>query len=232
MASTNYYSAKEVEELRRKASAQQANPDEYPNGWSKSKIDPMKVLEAFSSLQIKKGFVLRAYQYVSMSNGNGVVWAMPVDSIFLEPDECHKLENAAFECPRPQGALEDLMEVIEGDDSDLSYISASLFAREISEFGAIWHGCSWSSHRIIDDQFSSDDYTLEEMDNWDWSEEKPNEWRPSITKTSHNVIVNFYTYTGLAPAGIVRNTDTFPMGSYHFTSDSKMIVNSGGGYIY
>jgi hypothetical protein len=232
MASTTYYSAKELEVFRSKASAQQANPDEYPNGWSKSKIDPMKVIEAFSSLKIKKGFVLRAYQYISGCNGNGVVWAMPEDSIFPEPDKCHNLEKTALECPRPQEALEDIMEVVEGDGSDLSYIAASLFAREISEFGAIWHGCSWSSHHIIDDQFSSDEFTLEEMDDWDWSEEKPREWRPSVTKTNHNVIVNFYTYTGLAPAGIVRNTDTYAIGSYRFTSDSKRIMNSGGGYIY
>jgi hypothetical protein len=32
MASTTYYSAKEMERLRRKASAQQANPDEYSGG--------------------------------------------------------------------------------------------------------------------------------------------------------------------------------------------------------
>ena len=51
-------------------------------------------------------------------------------------------------------------------------------------------------------------------------------------KTNDEVIVVFYTYTGLMPAGIVRNTDIFTADSYCFTSDSEMIATSGGGYIY
>lgn len=51
------------------------------------------------------------------------------------------------------------MEAIEGDGSHWSYLSASIFMREINEFGASWHGCSWSTHEIIDknpsDYFSS-----------------------------------------------------------------------------
>jgi hypothetical protein len=150
----SYYTASKLEKIRQKASAQQANPQDYPDGWSKSKIDPMKILGAFPSLSIKKGFVLRAYQYVSMGNGNGVVWAMPEDSIFPEPNDCPKLENTALECPHPTEAYKDIMEVVEGDGSDLSYISASLLDRELSELGAIWHGCSWSCHRIIDTDIS------------------------------------------------------------------------------
>jgi hypothetical protein len=232
MSSTAFYSAKEIEILRHRASAQQVNPDKYPNGWSKSKIDPMKVLDAFSSLKIKKGFMLRAYQYVSNGNGNGVVWAMPEDSPFPEPNECPKLKDTEIECPRPSAALDDVMEAVEGDGSEFSYVSASLFAREISEFGAFWHGCSWSSHTIIDEKSPSDEFTFEEIDNWDWSEEKPKEWRPSATKVSHNILVNFYTYTGLVPAGIVCHTDTFSLDSYCFISDHRMIAGSGGGYIY
>jgi hypothetical protein len=122
MTATTYYSATDMEDLRRKASLQKPNPKECPNGWSKSEIDPMRVLNAFSSLHIKKDFVLRAYQYVSNGNGNGVVWAMPKDSLFPEPDECQKLENTFLECPRPPEALDDIMEVIEGDGSENSYI--------------------------------------------------------------------------------------------------------------
>ena len=217
--------------LRHKASAQQVNPDKYPNGWSKSNLDLKKVLDAFPSLKIKDGFVLRAYQYISGRNGNGVVWAMPKDSPFPEPSECLQIKDS-FEYPHPEEAREDIMEVIVGDGSDISYMSASLFAREIAEMGAIWHGCSWTSHTIIDDKSSSDEFTMEEIGDWNWSEEKPQEWRPSVLKTPKKIIVNFYTYTGLMPAGIVCHTDTFPSASYCSTSDSKMIAESGGGYIY
>lgn len=232
MPPTTFYSAKEIEMLRHKASAQQVNPDKYPGGWSKSKIDPMKVLAAFPSLSIKEGLVLGAYQYVSNKNGNGIVWAMPKGSSLPTPDDCPKLKDTAFECPRPPEALDNVMEAIEGDHSELSYISASIFAREISEFGAIWHGCSWTSHMIIDDKLDSDEFTFKEIDDWDWSEDKPKDWRPSVVKTNDKAIVNFYTYTGLLPAGIVRNTDVFAGNSYCFTSNSEMIAECGGGYIY
>jgi len=42
--------------------------------------------------------------------------------------------------PRPHGALDDFMDAIEGDGSAWSYLSASLFAREAAELGALWHG--------------------------------------------------------------------------------------------
>ena len=232
MSSTAYYSAKEIEMLRHRASAQDINPDKYPNGWSKSKLDPMKVLAVFPSLKIKKGYVLRAYQYVSDRNGNGVVWAMPKDTTFPEPNKCPKLKETFLRCPRPPETLDDIMLAIEGDGAELSYISASIFAREISELGAIWHGCSWTSHVIIDDTTSFDEFTKEEIDSWDWIEEKPTDWRPSVQKTQNQVMVRFYTYTGLMPAGIVCHTDTYPLDSYCFTSESTMIAESGGGYVY
>jgi len=232
MAPTTYYSANQMEKLRGKASAQQVSSDEYPDGWSKSKIDPMKVLDAFSTLHTKRGFVLRAYQYVSGGSGNGVVWGMPEDSAFPGPDECSKLEDAFLECPRPPGAVEDVMEAIEGDGSDLSYLYASLCAREISGLGAMWHGCSWSSHSIVDEQSSLDDFNLEETSDWDWPEDKPKDWRPSVLRVNDKVIVSFYTYTRLGSEGVVRHTDTFSAGSYCFVTDSKMIANGPGGCVY
>jgi len=233
MESTTYFSAKDINDLRRKASKQCVDPRHYPEGWSKSKMCPMKVLKAFPSLQIKKGYVLRAYQFISGSNGNGIVWAMPEDSVFPEPEECSKSKDSfPSNCPMPEDALENVMDIIEGDGSNLSYISASILAREISEFGACWHGCSWSSHTILDDQLSCDEFTLEEMDDWDWHEEKPNEWRSSVQKIKNKVVVTFYTYTGFDRAGIVRHSDTFSFGSYCFTSDSTMVAESGRRCVY
>lgn len=240
MTPTTYFNAVVLESLRLRVSEKRINIGKYPNGWSKSKIDPMTVLEVFSSLHIKKGFVLRAYQFVSDNDGNGIVWAMPKDSIFPKPNGCSKMEDSFLECPRPDEALEDIMEVIEGDGSAFSYISASIFAREISEFGAYWHGCEWGTHRIIDEQYSSDEFSFkdigsfsfEDIENWDWIEKMPKKWQPSVKMTHDKVIVNFYTYSGLAVDRVERNTDTFAIGSYHFVSDSKMIAKGEGGYIF
>jgi hypothetical protein len=229
---TTYYSAMELEEIRRKAMVQQANPDEYSDGWSKSKMDPMKVLDAFSALHIKRGFLLRAYQYVSGDNGNAAVWAMPENSVFPEPDECDTIDDTVLKCPRPPEAFEDIMEVIEGDRTDFSYISASLFAREISEFGSIWHGCSWNSHRILDDQSAPLYLISKEINDRRSLEEMSDNWRPSVSKRKGQIVVNFYTSKGLTPAGIVRHTDIFSIGSYTFKSTFETIVNCGGGYIH
>jgi len=55
MTSKTSFSASEIEGIRKKASVQQASSGNYPEGWSKSKMNPMKVLESFYSLRIKKG---------------------------------------------------------------------------------------------------------------------------------------------------------------------------------
>lgn len=90
--------------------------------------------------------MLRAYVFRSGLNGNGVAWAMPEDSHFPEPDECEKFD--ILKSPKPCNAL-PVSEVVEGDGSAISYISASIFVREMLEFGAHWHGEIWSYHEIV-----------------------------------------------------------------------------------
>ena len=55
-------------------------------GWSKSPVDPMRLLVAFPGLRLKKGFVLRAYWDYDLDGGYGLVWAMPENLPFPEPD--------------------------------------------------------------------------------------------------------------------------------------------------
>ena len=108
----------------------------------------MNLLGVFTALRVKPGFVLRAYQFRSGGNGNGVVWAMPTDALLPEPSECPRLTDQFLEPPKPPLALDDLMDAIEGDGTPWSYLSSSLFAREAQEVGAMWHGCHWSTHKI------------------------------------------------------------------------------------
>ena len=88
-----------------------------PDGWSKSSINPIDVLAVFEPLRIKDGYILRAYQHREGNDGHGVVWAMPVDADFPAPGNAQLTENVLFGSPKPPTALEDFMEVIEGDDS-------------------------------------------------------------------------------------------------------------------
>ena len=58
-------------------------------------------------------------------------------------------KGCILEPPKPSDALDEFMEAIDGDGKPWSYLCASLLARELAEFGAMWHGCGWSEHAIL-----------------------------------------------------------------------------------
>ena len=49
---------------------------EGPEDWSIGDVNPMDMFAVFESLQLKVDGTLRAYQFRSGYNGNGVVWGM------------------------------------------------------------------------------------------------------------------------------------------------------------
>jgi len=138
-----------VSSLRTRAAKACPEPNTASNGWSKSTADPMMLLGVFDSLRLKTDFVLRAYQFQEGGNGNGFIWGMPQGAPFPDPDECPRLMDRFLEPPNPPEALDELMDAIDGDGSPWSFLSASIFAREAAEFGAMWHGCHWSTHAIL-----------------------------------------------------------------------------------
>lgn len=241
MNTTTTFLIGEVQQLRELAGKARRVPREGSEGWSKSEVDPMELLSLFPSLHLKVCLVLREYQFRSHGNGNGIVWAMPEDMPFLETDKCPKLEGVFLEPPRPPGALDNFMDAIEGDGSPWSYLSASIFAREAAEFGAIWHGGSWSTHRIIgSDPWSatqrsdhqSSHEPSENPDNWHWLEPEPSEWMPEVCGAGDVVTVTFYTFSGLGREIIYRNIDTYKPGRYRFKSNGKAIAEGRRGYVF
>jgi hypothetical protein len=130
------------------------------------------------------------------------------------------------------------MDAIEGDGSHLSYLSASLFAREISEFGAMWHGCSWSGHEIVDkapwEYFSSSENRTpsSKAEDWKWKKEKPTQWQPSVCMKKNKIKVTFYSFCGLERESIYLQVDTFKAGKYSFKSKEVTISTGVRGYIY
>ena len=104
-----------VNALRRRAVAATTVATVGPEGWARRDADPMRLLGVFDALQIKSGFVLRAYQYRADGNGNGVVWAMPVDVEWPSPAQCETEQDGLLTVPRPPGALDHFMDAIEGD---------------------------------------------------------------------------------------------------------------------
>lgn len=109
------FSISKVKALRNRAAETCPQPDDEPNGWSKSKVDPMDLLGVFESLGIKPGFILRAYRFQGGLGGNGIVWAMPADVPFPDVSECPRLTDQFLEPPKPPLALDNIMDAIEGD---------------------------------------------------------------------------------------------------------------------
>ncbi|MEQ8786998.1 MAG: hypothetical protein RIC55_11890 [Pirellulaceae bacterium] len=218
-------------------------PETAPPGWSKSRVDPARVVAMFSALRVRDGYVLRAYQFREEGNGNGFVWALPADAEFPEPEDCPRLDYHFLRPPKPLDALDDVMEAITGDDSAASYLQASLLRRELKDFGVGWHGIEWGAHTLLDEEPWAagpprDDESpmarpMSERREWRWSEAPPESWRPQVLLEKDRAIVTFYTYTPLAKSGegdelekerILRHTDTYRRGKYRALATETKIA--------
>jgi hypothetical protein len=234
-----------IKELREKA-AELTQPGEddapEPEGWSKSRHDPNKLMDLFKPLRLKKDFVLRAYLHREGGNGTGVVWAMPADAEFPEPKDCPALEQHMLKAPKPWDALDDPMQTVEGDDSEWSYLAASLLRRELREFGALWHGVNWGVHTILDadpwkagpppDDADPLQHPHSPQPEWRWHEPRPAHWAPRVEMTPDRVTVTFHTYCPLHEESIVRHTDTYRRGQYRAKVEEVRIADAPGGIAF
>ena len=141
-----------VNRLRRAAERARELPDTdsdpFRPSWVVSASDPANLIGVFDTLQLRAGFALHAYEYRAGGNGNGIIWAVPAEAPLLAPEDCPRLDDVFLHPPKPPRAIA-LMEVIEGDGTPWSYLSASILWREAAEFGARWHGCMWSDQTIL-----------------------------------------------------------------------------------
>ena len=160
---------------------------------------------------------------------------MPLDAKLPEPDDCDRLTEQFLEPPRPRAALEDFMDAIAGDGSAWSYLSASLLCRELHEFGAMWHGCNWSTHEILGCNPWKMKKRLPAIDpakTWQWLGPKPVIWRPYVQFAGDVVTVRFLTFTALGQETIVQHADTFKVGHYRFSTATEALATGRGGYIF
>jgi hypothetical protein len=206
-----------------------------PSGWSLADFDPNLLFDAFPRLQMRDGFQLAAYQFFEGGNGNGFVFAIPTRRSLPEPPE----DGFSFDWspsgtptfrsggrPLPEWVHADVERFLEGDDSPLSHFQASIFLRELREMRACWHGCSWSTHKVLTSA------TQIAKQNWEWKEERPLDWRPVVRQDSAGKWhVTFYSHTGLDQEQIIFHKDTFTEG-YRFKVDDKVIALGEGGYVF
>ena len=232
------FSRRRVEAIWRRARAARDLPLDGPEGWSQSNVDPMALLHVFSALRLKPGFILRAYRVRCGGNGNGIVYAMPEQAPFPEPEQCRKDVDHSREPPIPPQALARVMDAVEGDGTPWSFFSASLFAREVSEFGAMWHGESWHAHHIVasdpvsfikreNARFSS----KFEADAWTWEEPLPARWEPAVHEANSSISVVFHTYTALGQQRIVQHMDQYEPTTYEFRTTCRVLAYGPTGYI-
>lgn len=235
------FTAAPVIALREKIGEALMVPEATPNGWSKSTVDPLKLLAFFPALRLREGFTLRAYQFKEEVNGNGFVWAMPKDAEFPAPEDCPKLESHFLKAPKPYDALDDVMEAIEGNDTAEAYWQASLLRRELKDFGAIWHGYVWLPHVVLD----ADPLTGPRDENadpmrtpmtpageWTWLESKPTDWTPRVVLEPDRVVVTFYTFSGYEKEGLYRHVDVYRRGKYRPRIEEAKIAEGKGGWLF
>ena len=219
--------------------------EDVPAGWSTIISGPEKLLAVFKPLKLKRGFTLVGYQFREGGNGNGFIYAVPEGSRLPFPDDCPTDPDHFLGPPVPPTALEDVMDAIEGDGSPVSYLCASLLNRELEEFGAMWHGCSWGTHELVTkDPFArggclrpqskaTDRAGLQiDFEKWQWHKPKPARWEPRVKLAGGNVTVIFHTYSGLERDAIYRHVDRYKTGAYRFKARRVVVAEGPSGYIF
>jgi len=227
-------------------------------GWRRAPVDPNVILSLFPTLRLKEGYRLVGFQFTSHENANGIVLAWPADKPVPDPpgDLWHpfSLQNflqAHLQMHLGMGGWQvqnyfstAIMPAIEGDGSPRSYLEASIFGREIYEFGAVWHGSDWSTHYIIGgDPFTegaswvSDDSGSEPLDPfsreaWTVKEKLPADWSPTVTMTPKQARVEFYTYSALGFETLNLHRDTYTQGNYQCRSKLVQLATGKQGYIF
>lgn len=231
----NRFDMTRIRRVRQAAMETAQIPDQGPVGWSRSDVDPLKILACFPALRLKRDFTLHAYQYRDgEGNGNGVVWAVPTGAVFTSPVRCEVASPELGGVPRPPGALDDFMAAMDGDGSPWSYVCASLLARELRELGALWHGSDWSDHSIIGappwDRPAANDGVHGRLTTdfaaWTVVRESPRGWRPSVVMGPHGARVRFITYATLGIESIVEHLDAYEGSDYSFATTSMLLAET------
>jgi hypothetical protein len=230
---TTSFSLSKLLRLRERAAKAAQTPIDRPKRWSKSTVDPMKVLAVYKTCPwIKKAFVLRAYSFREDGKSDGILWAMPADADFPESRECPRLRSKSNWTPKPLGASGDLRNVIDGDGSPWSYLCASLLTRELDSFGKLSRRV-WDTHTILAVhpwEGRKQNVDLGDTAAWTWHLPEPKEWRPSVTEDGDKITVTFYAYSGHIRDHICRHRDTYRRGSYCYKSRVKDIATGTGGF--
>ena len=164
---------------------------------------------------------------------------MPENSAFPRPETYLSKTDSLDAVPKPPEAV-PVEDIIIGNRKPWSYLEASIFLREIREFGAQWHGCFWSDVEILcqnpfdknsinSKRFSNDRFNPRQ---WKWSKRKVSDWRPKIIHEPKRVRVLFLTYNSVGREVIELKEDFYAKGGYKPDFKKHLIAHGPGGKIY
>ncbi len=203
------------------------DPDDHlvaPNTdgrWFLSTIDPAAALTKLPSLWLCPGTRLVTYLKQDSSGGLGSTVALPG---LLSTTECLEaaIETVASpdQTPTPTGTLPNLMAGLEGDGSLASFLAASIFLRELKEFGRFGRYSRWAHHRFI--------AAPPPQIPWQWRTKLPEDFSPKVVlRQDAEVLVEFYSCRVQKPVALFRHLDRYPPNSYIASNQDQVIAVVG-----
>lgn len=185
------------------------------------------------------------YHFVEGGNGNGIVYAVPVDVAAALPEASPTQRDRLPTPPVPDRCLPDVMGAIGGDGTPDSYLEASILARELAELGTRWHGCSWVTHQVLDtDPFQessegrvpSSASGFREMttdsSSWVWKSKRPKSWSPAVEIRGDSIVVTLHTFSALGQETLYRDRDRYQSGSYRSRTYTRVLAAGPGGFVF
>ncbi|MEY2976872.1 MAG: hypothetical protein ACO3NK_00950 [Prochlorotrichaceae cyanobacterium] len=189
--------------------------------WFLSSINPGAGLNRVPGLNLKADYRFVPYLFRMVDRGIGQVWAVPeAESGTADLEEV--LEQPGLNRqnpPRPAHALEHPLLAIEGDRSPASYVIASIFCRELKEFGALGEDSHWSHHRLV--------AKIPDQVKWNWKVEPPKDLAPKVKVFEDGrAAVDFYTCRITPPISLVRHLDQYPADHYAAHSVDRVLATA------
>lgn len=197
--------------------------------WFISSVNPGAALLKLPGLRLKPNLRLVGYLYRTAEDGVGAVWAVPeslsttdrLEQSLLDHQDAQQfpLQGNRDAPPCPVGALNDVMEAVEGNRSPASFVVASILRRELQEFGALGKSCNWVHHRLIN--------TLPAQVSWQWQGDIPRSLDPKVRMfPDGRAAVEFFTCRIVPPVAIVQHLDLYPSVGYTTASIDRAIATA------
>jgi hypothetical protein len=189
--------------------------------WFVSTLDPSEALVKLPGLWMRPGIRLVTYLRQDANGGMGSTVALPgllSTTEYLE--EAIAKVTQPDQPPSPMGALPNLMGGIEGDGSLASFLAASIFTREVREFGRFGRYARWVHHRFVT--------APPQQIPWQWRTKMPEDFSPKVVlRQDAEIIVEFYSCRVQKPIALFRHLDRYPPNSYTAENQDQVVAVAG-----